>query len=230
MEPLRVVYRRTMTIDLTRLNSLPPLAKGAHAPDSATACMMEAAAYVAGELWSDRPSCVCPVIATFASSINDAMPDDATRDHLLRPLIPLVIGTRGTADDERRRAFIAADFAVREAAPVALRAVGRTSHAGTLAELPRVIDAQTAADATAAADAAATTAADAARAAAYAATAAADAATTTADAYAAARAAAYAATAAADAAATAAADAYAAIWRPAADCLRRMCEGHPCSG
>ena len=196
------------TVNLDRLATLPPLAKGAHDFDAGAACMMEAAAYVAGEPWSDRPVCVCPVIAAFARNLNDAMPDDTTRDTLLRPLIPLVIGTRGGPDAERRRSFIAADFAVREAAPIALRAAGLGSHADTLAELPRVIDTQTATAATAAADAYAAayaTAAAYAADAAYAATAAT---------------AAYAATAAA----TTAADAATATWQAAADCLRRMCE------
>jgi hypothetical protein len=209
---LRKEEHLTVNDTATRtLDDLPPLAKGAHAPDSGQACMMEAAAYIAGEPWSDYPACVCPVIAAFARRLNDAMPDDM-RDALLRPLVPLVIGTRARAAVERRRAYIAADFAARQAAPAALRAAELHVDADKLAYLPAITSAKTAraaADAAAAYTAytAAYTAADAAAAAA---------------AYTAYTAAytAYTAAAADAAAAAAAAD----IWAKAADCIRRMCE------
>jgi len=157
--------------DNTRtLDSLPPLAKGSHRSAEAGACMMEAAAYIAGEPWTDCPTCVCPAVASFARQLNDAMPD-GLRDELLRPLVLLTIGTRGSADAQQRRAYIAADYAVHDAAPAALRAAGLRDEAAKLEALQAVDDPTSA----------------------------------------------YAATAAANAA-------YAAIWRGAADCLRRMCE------
>jgi hypothetical protein len=218
------------------LDDLPPLAKGAHAPDSGRACMMEAAAYIAGEPWSDHPACVCPVIAAFARKMNDAVPDDM-RDALLRPLVQLTVGTRASSAVERRRAYIAADFAVRQVAPAALRAAGLHAKAGELAALPAVTSKKTAA----AANAAAANVANAARAAyaaanaAYAAANAANAAADAADAANAANAAAAnvanaaraayaAANAAADAADAANAANAAGIWGEAADCIRRMCE------
>jgi hypothetical protein len=203
------------------LDDLPPLAKGAHAPDSGRACMMEAAAYIAGEPWSDRPACVCPVIAAFARKMNDAVPDDM-RDALLRPLVQLTVGTRASSAVERRRAYIAADFAVRQVAPAALRAAGLHAKAGELAALPAVTSKKTAAAANvaaanvaAAARAAAANVANAARA---------DAANAAYAARAAAANVANAARAAADAANAAYAARAAGIWGEAADCIRRMCE------
>jgi len=141
-------------MDINKLTTLPPLAYGSHAPDDGRACLMEAVAYVAGEPWSDRPACACPVIAAFARGLNDAMPD-GLRDTLLRPLIPAIMGTRSTPDVEQRRAYIAADYAVRCAAPTALRAAGLPMQADTLTALPPIIDANTALTAAAAARAAA---------------------------------------------------------------------------
>ena len=46
------------TLDLSTLI----LGKGGHDP-STGACVMEAAAYIAGEDWSDHPDCTSPVIA-----------------------------------------------------------------------------------------------------------------------------------------------------------------------
>jgi hypothetical protein len=98
---------------------------------------MEAVAYVAGEPWSDHPQCVCPVIAAFCRTWNDNLSDEQ-RDALLRPLIPSLIGTRATPEAERARAYLAADYACRVAAPAALRAVGLDAHADTLERLDPV--------------------------------------------------------------------------------------------
>lgn len=123
-------------INLDKLDELGPLARGGHDPGR-TACIMEAAAYVAGEDWSDEPACVCPVIAAFARGLNDDMPDNL-RDELLRPLIPIVVQTKGTRDDELRRSFIAVDFAVRHAAALAMRVAGADDIADELAALPPI--------------------------------------------------------------------------------------------
>ena len=58
------------------------LKSGAHSPNS-TFCVMEAVAYVAGEPWSDKPECACPIISSLLRSWNDALPTDADRDRLL---------------------------------------------------------------------------------------------------------------------------------------------------
>src|ERR1700685_3688163 len=115
------------------------LKSGAHSPNS-TFCVMEAVAYVAGEPWSDHPECACPVISTFLRSWNDALPTDADRDRLLKPLIRDLVGTRSTAEVENRRATMCADWLVRVNAPAWLRLAGLTVHADALEALPEITD------------------------------------------------------------------------------------------
>ena len=125
--------------DLSRLDTLPPLAKGAHKAGDDIACCMEAVAFVAGERWSDHPACACPVIGAFLRTWNDDLPDDE-RDALLRPLVPLLVGTRSTPAVERRRAMMATDWLIREHAPAWLRLAGLTAQADALAGLPEITD------------------------------------------------------------------------------------------
>ena len=58
---------------------------------------MEYASYLAGERWSDHPSCTHPLLALIAREVNDET-SDAGRP-ALAPLIPSVIGVSG--DDPR---------------------------------------------------------------------------------------------------------------------------------
>ncbi len=188
----------TMTLD-----------SGAHDSVDAGMCAMEAVAWLAGEPHSDHPQCVCDVIGAAMRKANDRMPPDV-RNELLRPLLTKIIGTRGTLKIRKARAFIAADFAVRVFAPMALEAHGRTENAAKLRAAAPIVDKATAEAGRQLADAAdAAYAADAADAA-YAADAAAAAYAYAADAAAAAYA--YAAYAAADAAAYAAYAARRPIW------------------
>jgi len=126
-------------LDLSRLDTLPPLAKGAHKKADGVACLMEAVAFVAGERWSDHPTCACPVIGAFLRTWNDDLPDDE-RDVLLRPLVPLLVGTRSTPAIERRRAMMAADWLIREHTPAWLRLAGLSVQADALAALPEITD------------------------------------------------------------------------------------------
>jgi hypothetical protein len=54
---------------------------------------MEYASFLAGERWSDHPSCTHPMLAQVARQANDLI-DDADRQQLA-PLIPNVVGRRG---------------------------------------------------------------------------------------------------------------------------------------
>ena len=99
------------------------LKSGAHDPGSQQFCVMEAVAYIAGEPWSDHPECVCPVIAAALRNWNDSLKTDEERDRLLKPLIPHLIGTRGTKDDERRRSYMAVDWLIRVYTPKWLRLI-----------------------------------------------------------------------------------------------------------
>ena len=52
-----------------------PLESGDHDKDSHF-CVMEAAAYVAGEPWTDHPACVPPTIAALLRGWNDRLPSN----------------------------------------------------------------------------------------------------------------------------------------------------------
>jgi hypothetical protein len=54
---------------------------------------MELASVLAGERWSDHPSCTHPLLAGLARLVNDHTTDDVRQQ--LVPLIPSVVGRRG---------------------------------------------------------------------------------------------------------------------------------------
>ena len=116
-----------------------PIMRNSHASIREGACVMELVGYVAGEPWSDRPPCACPVIGCFLRCWNDALPD-AVRDTLLRPVIPRLVGTKGSPALERRRALMALDWSVRVQTPAWLRLVGLTVQADAVATLPEITD------------------------------------------------------------------------------------------
>jgi hypothetical protein len=132
---------------------------GSHNSRRAGMCAMEAVAWLADEDHSDRPECVCPVIGAAVRNANDRMRSDDERNRWLRPLLPKLIGTRGDRAALLRRGFLAADWAVRVAAPIALRARGLTEQADSLAGLPEIVDGASAASARDVARAAASAAA-----------------------------------------------------------------------
>jgi hypothetical protein len=72
------------------------LRAGGHESRESGVCAMEAVAWLAGEPHSDTPQCACPVIGAFMRSWNDAIPDDAHRTALLKPLLPLLVGSKST--------------------------------------------------------------------------------------------------------------------------------------
>jgi hypothetical protein len=74
---------------------MPMLSRGKHRNPRKGACFMELASWLAGERWSDHPSCTHPLLAAVARSVNDCT-SDAGR-HRLADLIPSVIGL--TSDD-----------------------------------------------------------------------------------------------------------------------------------
>jgi hypothetical protein len=82
---------------------LPMLARGKHRSPRKGACFMELASLLAGERFSDRPSCTHPLLAAVARHVNDHT-SDAGRPRLAG-LIPSVIGLTG--DDPHIDARIA---------------------------------------------------------------------------------------------------------------------------
>jgi hypothetical protein len=128
-----------ITIDPERLAKITALERGSHAKNEAAMCAMEAVAFIAREPWSDHPKCACPVIGAFMRVWNDGLPD-ADRNCLLLPLIPRLVGTRGSAALETRRANMAADWFIRVQTPAWLRLAGLTKHADLLASFPEITD------------------------------------------------------------------------------------------
>lgn len=131
---------------MRRLIDQHPLRRGSHPNRDDGMCAMEMVAWLAGEPHSDEPSCACPVLAAFTRACNDAMDDD-TRDRLLRPLVPLLVNTRGSFANERERGMLVVDTLVRRLLPIWLRHQRRADEARRLADLPplrHVLDVRTA--------------------------------------------------------------------------------------
>ena len=81
---------------------LPVLSRGRHRNPRKGACFMELASYLAGERWSDHPTCTHSLLASVARLANDHT-SDAGRPRLAQ-LIPSVIGLIG--DDPHIDALI----------------------------------------------------------------------------------------------------------------------------
>ena len=86
-------------------DGVPVLSVGRHRSPRRGACFMEFASFLAGERWSDHPSCTHHLLAQLARQVNDNL-GDGDRQQLV-PLIPLVVGRRG--DD---RTWVALPVAV----------------------------------------------------------------------------------------------------------------------
>ena len=71
------------------------LSQGKHRDPDHGVCVMELSSMLAGEPFSDRPQCVCPVIAAFLRAYNDGL-DDERRQDLFR-FASAAVGTRSTA-------------------------------------------------------------------------------------------------------------------------------------
>ena len=71
----------------------PVLSRGKHRNPRKGACFMEYASLLAGQKWSDHPSCTHPLLASVARQVNDYTSDDA-RARLVT-FIPSVIGLNG---------------------------------------------------------------------------------------------------------------------------------------
>jgi hypothetical protein len=90
------------TIIEERLQKLPELHidGGAHDQFEKGHCAMELVSWLAGEKFSDRPSCTSPVLSSFLVRLNDGLPEDLRQE--LKPYLPRVIGTAGDGQDEAR--------------------------------------------------------------------------------------------------------------------------------
>ena len=125
-----------MTIDIDTIT----LSRGSHGSREAGMCAMELVAYVANEPHSDHPQCACPVITQFCISLNDRW-DDETRNRLLKPVLPLVVGTRSTSAIENQRAIMIYDWLTRTYTPAFLELCEATkADAATVRALPEIVD------------------------------------------------------------------------------------------
>ena len=109
------------------MSDLPPglpvtyLTYGFHTSPEDGLCLVEAAAYLAGEPHGDRPLCVCPALAAFGRALNDGPWSSAeARTDALGPLVALLAGSRATRRVERARAVFLARRALTAYAPLAL--------------------------------------------------------------------------------------------------------------
>jgi hypothetical protein len=71
------------------------LGAGSHSSPAEGACVVELASLHAREPFSDRPECVCPVIASFLRGWNDRSAY-AERERFLRPYASRIVGTRAS--------------------------------------------------------------------------------------------------------------------------------------
>jgi len=74
-------------------DGVPVLSRGKHHSPRRGACFMEFASFLAGDRWSDHPSCTHPLLAQVARLVNDLISDEGRQE--LVPLIPSVVGRRG---------------------------------------------------------------------------------------------------------------------------------------
>ena len=120
------------------------LLKNSHKKRKDGLCIMEAVAYFAGEPHSDHPKCTCPVLTSFAILLNDRW--DNRRRQKLKKYIPKLVGTSLGIDVERKRAYVAADWACRALIPMLLELCGSDGVEWSikLQALPEVIDKPTA--------------------------------------------------------------------------------------
>ena len=130
-----------VTIDLATVR----LDRGAHKSRDGTVGVMEAVAWFAGEPHTNHPETVSPVISAFCQLINDSVGDEE-RQRLVG-YIPRLVDTKAAHDVELRRVMAIADWAVRVAAPAALRSAGLAETADDLSKLPAVTEAGSAQDA-----------------------------------------------------------------------------------
>jgi hypothetical protein len=92
------------------------IARGDRLSDDAV-CVMQAVAQLAGEPRTDHPICCSSLLTEFAISLNDAIQDDGRRTQLLRPLVPMLVDTRASAQVDLVRSYMALDWLVREYVP-----------------------------------------------------------------------------------------------------------------
>ena len=123
---------------LEKLNDI-TLTDGSHKSPDDGMCVMEAAAWIAGEEWTDHPACVSPMLAAFCRLLNDAWDDEGRQR--LKPFAARAVGTAGDGQDEAR-SYMALDWLVRTHTPAWLDLAGTVRHLqeSALDLLDRMVD------------------------------------------------------------------------------------------
>jgi len=106
---------------------VPTLSRGKHRSPRSGACFMEFASYLAGEKWSDHPSCTHPVLASLARAVNDTTTNQGRSK--LAILIPSVVGLNGY---HPQIPLVVCTIAAAAALPVAAETRQRALAAGLL--------------------------------------------------------------------------------------------------
>ena len=103
-------------------------------------CMMEVAAWMAGEAWSDDPTNVSPVIAQLCKALNDTFTDTERQD--LKTYLAVapdgVIDTVSPGADETTRKYLSTNWLIRTYLPSWLDIAGLTDEADVLQALPAI--------------------------------------------------------------------------------------------
>jgi hypothetical protein len=89
---------------------------------------------------TDAPACVCPVLRDFVVGWNDSLRSDEERTRILGPVLPRLLDTRSTREDERRRSAMALDWLIRVFVPTWLDLAKLTGEARALRDLPEIVD------------------------------------------------------------------------------------------
>lgn len=118
------------------------LSEGCHRYPAEGMCAMEAVSFISGEPFSEYPDCACPVVTTFVIGFNDSLPDNASRDKWIKPLIPFIVGSRALLSDGRDDSSTIAKrvLAAGEAAVKHLSALEADLAAPTTVPRPLVLD------------------------------------------------------------------------------------------
>ena len=85
---------------------------GSHSSPDEGACLLEVVSMFAGEAFSDKPSCVDPVLRSFGISWNDGMRTDEERAQLKQYITGLVGTNKGGALSQKR-GWMAIDWLIR---------------------------------------------------------------------------------------------------------------------
>ncbi len=125
------VFIRPIDLDQLRLGA------GSHTHPSEGMCVLEAAAYFAGEPHTDHPACVSPLLGKFLRTWCDTV--DSVFRQRLKPYAPRIIGTAYDNRDQERNGMCT-DWLVRTCIPAWLDASGLSSEAAQLRGARAAID------------------------------------------------------------------------------------------